>query len=164
MALQWTRRRLLGTGATALTLGLGGCLGNTTESAPEFHGPLQVTEAHQYSAPGCSCCHEYAAYLRDYLDTQLTETAADDIAAIKREHGVPTELQSCHTLVLDGYVVEGHVPMEVIAKLFEEQPAIDGIALPGMPSGSPGMGGQKTAPFTVYALGGGRMGDVYVEM
>lgn len=164
MSLNWTRRRLLGTGAAALTLWAGGCLGDTTEGAPEFHGTLPVTEAHQYSAPGCSCCHEYATYLRDYLDTPLTETAPDDIATVKRDHGVPTELQSCHTLVLDGYVVEGHVPVEVIAMLFDEQPAIDGIALPGMPSGSPGMGGEQTAPFTIYGLSGGQSGTVYAEM
>lgn len=164
MPLHWSRRQLLGTGAAALTLWVGGCLGDaTTESAPEFHGTLQVMKAHQYNAPGCSCCHEYAAYLRDYLDTQLTETADDDIAAVKREHGVPAELQSCHTSVLDGYVVEGHVPVEVIAELFDERPSIDGIALPGMPQGSPGMGGEQTTPFTIYTFGGGRTGEVYVE-
>ena len=64
---------------------------------------------------------------------------------------------------LDEYVVEGHIPVEVIATVLNEQPEIGGIALPGMPAGSPGMGGTKRGAFTIYAVGGDRTGDVYTE-
>ena len=68
------------------------------------------------------------------------------------KHNIPSELESCHTTEVAGYFVEGHVPVEAIDKLLEEKPDIDGIALPGMPAGSPGMGGLKTEDFVIYAL------------
>lgn len=159
-----TRRGLLRGGATTVVLGLAGCLGSTGEPQRSLAAPLPVTKAQQFSSPGCRCCGRYAAYLRAYLDTTLRETETEDVTALKRHHDIPTELQSCHTLVLDEYVVEGHVPVEVIATLLEESPAINGIALPGMPAGAPGMGGTKSDSFTVYALGGGKTGDVYAEI
>ena len=96
-------------------------------------------------------------------DGTLTETTLDDIAAVKRRHGVPDELRSCHTLVIEDYVVEGHVPAAVIATLLEDEPAIDGIALPGMPAGSPGMGGSKQGPFTIREFNEGQAGVVYAK-
>ena len=76
----------------------------------------------------------------------------NDLAEISRKAGVPSELQGCHTTFVDGYVVDGHVPIKTIRKLLSERPAIAGITLPGMPTGSPGMTGQKTAPFKIYAV------------
>lgn len=78
-----------------------------------------------------------------------------DIAQFKASMGVPTSAQACHTAVLDGYVIEGHVPFAAIEDLLERQPPIDGIALPGMPVGSPGMPGTQDAPFGILALSGG---------
>jgi hypothetical protein len=158
----WTRRQLLQAGGATAALGIAGCLGASNEEQWGIEETLTVTNAQQFSSPGCSCCEQYASYLREYLDTPLTETETDELTAVKRRHSVPTELRSCHTLVLDEYVVEGHVPAELIARLLDEQPAIDGIALPGMPAGSPGMGGTKSGSFTVYALGGEN--DVYAEI
>lgn len=157
-----TRREFLGAGAAIAAVGAAGCLssGNGQRSLAE---PLAVSNAHQYSSPGCACCSQYASYLGPNLDTTLAESVPDDVGAVKRRHGIPEELQSCHTVVLDEYIVEGHVPVEVVAKLLDERPAIDGIALPGMPAGSPGMGGTKQGPFTVYAVGGDRTGEVYTE-
>ncbi|WP_233737813.1 DUF411 domain-containing protein [Halocatena pleomorpha] len=86
------------------------------------------------------------------------------MTALKQRHNIPSELQSCHTLVLDEYIVEGHVPAEVIATMLEEESAIDGIALPGMPAVSLRMGGMKSDSFIVYALSGGKTGDVYAEI
>lgn len=159
-----TRRELLRVGGTTVTLGIAGCLGASSEEQWGIDGTLAVTNARQFSAPGCGCCKQYATYLEEYLESPLTETQSDDIDAVKRRHGIPPDLRSCHTLVLDEYVVEGHVPVEAIAMLLEEAPAIDGIALPGMPPGSPGMGGTKSGPFTVYELGSGNTGDVYTEI
>jgi hypothetical protein len=159
-----TRRDVLGASGAAVAFGVAGCLGAPSGGQPTFDGTLAVSEAHQYSAPGCGCCGEDAASLRGYLDTDLVETEADAVAALKDRHGVPDDLLSCHTLVLDGSVVEGHVPVAAIATLFEDEPEVDGIALPGMPAGSPGMGGSKDGPFRVYAFTDGERGDVFAEL
>ena len=78
-----------------------------------------------------------------------------DIAAFKASLGVPASAQACHTALIDGYVVEGHVPAAAIEDLLQERPEIDGIALPGMPPGSPGMSGAKQGPFEVVSLAEG---------
>lgn len=159
-----TRRGLLRVGAATVTLGIAGCLGSSSEDQWAIEGTLAVTNAQQFSSPSCGCCGQYASYLREHIDTTLEETETEDVTALKRRHSIPSDLRSCHTLVLDEYVVEGHVPAEVIATMLDETPSIDGIALPGMPAGSPGMGGTKSESFTVYELGGGRTGDVYTEI
>lgn len=164
MSRRRTRRDLLLAGASLGSLALAGCLGGPADDDSAFEGPLPVTSAIQYSAPGCGCCGAYARYLRGHLDTDLEETVPEDVVALKDRLGILRGLRSCHTLVLDGYVVEGHVPARVIGDLFERAPDIDGIALPGMPAGSPGMSGSKQRPFTVYVVGGGRTGDVFTTV
>ncbi|CEG10175.1 Protein of unknown function, DUF [Afipia felis] len=104
-----------------------------------------------YKNPDCSCCDGYAAYLRDnefVVDVKPT----NDLAQISLNAGIPEKLQGCHTMFIDGYAVDGHVPVKTIRKLLTERPAIAGITLPGMPTGSPGMVGQKKGPFTIYAV------------
>jgi hypothetical protein len=77
-----------------------------------------------------------------------------DLVAIKVEHGVPPGLQTCHTAVVDGYLVEGHVPIESIQRMLDERPEIAGLAVPGMPTGSPGMEvpGQAAASYDIIAF------------
>ena len=70
----------------------------------------------------------------------------DDLGPIKARRGVPRQLEACHTAVVDGYVVEGHVPADAIKRLLRERPAVSGIAVPGMPAGSPGMESPGRAP------------------
>ena len=104
-----------------------------------------------YKNPQCSCCEGYAAYLRKngfVVDVKPT----NDLTEISQKAGVPEKLQGCHTMFVDSYVVDGHVPVNVIRKLLSERPAIAGITLPGMPEGSPGMTGHKSGPFTIYAV------------
>lgn len=108
-----------------------------------------------YKNPQCSCCEEYAKYLREN-GFKVTVVASHDLSLINKEHGVPELLEGCHTSLIDGYVVEGHVPVNSLNKLLTERPAIKGISLPGMPTGTPGMGGPKTAPFTIYEIGEGK--------
>lgn len=108
--------------------------------------------ATMYKTPTCGCCQVYGQYLKKQK-INLTVIDLDDITPIKEEYGIPRGMESCHTTVVEGYVVEGHIPMEVITKLLSERPDIRGIALPGMPSGSPGMPGPKTHEWTIYALG-----------
>jgi hypothetical protein len=78
-----------------------------------------------------------------------------DLTAVKNQHGVPPQLQSCHTAIVDGYVIEGHVPAAEVDRLLSERPDIAGIAVPGMPIGSPGMevDGAEAQPFQVFAFG-----------
>ena len=76
----------------------------------------------------------------------------DDMTVIKDSFGVPQDMRSCHTSMVEDYFLEGHVPLEAIRKLLDERPAIDGLALPGMPPGSPGMGGVKSEPFVIYSI------------
>ncbi len=115
---------------------------------PAIAAPIQAT---LYKNPQCSCCEGYAAYLRKN-GFEVEVKATNDLAEISRKAGVPEKFEGCHTMFLDGYVVDGHVPVNVIRKLLSERPAIAGITLPGMPEGSPGMYGTKTGPFTIYAV------------
>jgi hypothetical protein len=118
------------------------------------------TPAKLYKNPNCGCCEQYAEYLgtKGY-DVEIIET--HDTAAIKAEHGVPPTLEGCHTTLIGPYVVEGHVPAESIDRLLKERPLVKGLAIPGMPPGTPGMGGQKMGPIKVYYLAEGRDPIVY---
>jgi hypothetical protein len=104
-----------------------------------------------YKNPQCSCCEGYAQYL-EKNGFKVDVKPTNDLAEISRNAGVPEDLEGCHTMFVGGYVVDGHVPAEVIRKLLAEKPAIAGITLPGMPSGSPGMTGGKTETWTIYAV------------
>lgn len=115
---------------------------------------VQTALVEVHSAPGCGCCAGWAEYMESHGYT--VETTEDvDLAEFKAARGVPAEAQSCHTAVIDGYTVEGHVPVQAIEDLLAERPDIDGIALPGMPSGSPGMPGEKLAPFEILVIDDG---------
>ena len=111
----------------------------------------EALKATLYKNPQCGCCEGYADYLRENgFEVEVKPT--NDLTQISREAGVPENFQGCHTTFIDGYVVDGHVPVNAVRKLLSERPEIAGIALPGMPLGSPGMGGEKTGPFEIYAV------------
>lgn len=111
-------------------------------------------QATVYKDPDCGCCQGYVAHLRSNgFDVRTVETS--DLMSVKREHGIPDGLAACHTMTIDGYVVEGHVPLTTLRKLLDERPKIRGIALPGMPMGTPGMEGPKEGPLTVYEISDG---------
>ncbi len=117
-------------------------------------GPLQTqagkTVFEVYYSPDCGCCGEYVDYLRSSgADVRVKPT--ENMQAVKERFNIPRQLWSCHNSIVEGYFVEGHVPLEAVGKLLNIRPAVDGIALPGMPAGSPGMGGVKTEPFTIYS-------------
>jgi hypothetical protein len=88
-----------------------------------------------------------------------------DVGAIKRKHGVPAALESCHTALVDGYVIEGHVAADLIDRLLRERPKIAGLAVPGMPLGAPGMEapGQQAQPYDVIAFDGRGTTRVYAR-
>jgi hypothetical protein len=114
----------------------------------------EAPQATLYKYPQCGCCESYADYLRDN-GFAVTVKPTHDLSLIKRQHGVPEALDGCHTMLVDGYVVEGHVPLKSLNRLLTERPDIKGISLPGMPLGSPGMTGTKSAPFTIYEISKG---------
>lgn len=112
--------------------------------------PVKATLYHN---PGCMCCEQYADYLKDKgYGVEILNT--NDMTALNDKHGAQPELSSCHTMSIGDYVVVGHVPEAVIARLLREKPDIRGISLPGMPAGSPGMSGQKQGAFVVRTLSG----------
>lgn len=99
-----------------------------------------------YKSPWCGCCDAWVDHLREN-GFSVTVTETEDLAAVKRQENVPDDLQSCHTAMVDGYVVEGHVPAVDIRRLLTDRPDAAGLAVPGMPLGSPGMevDGRKEA-------------------
>ncbi len=104
-----------------------------------------------YKNPQCSCCESYAAYLQQN-GFQVEIKPTNDLAEISAKAGVPADYEGCHSMFVQGYVVDGLVPVDAIRRLLVERPAIAGITLPGMPFGAPGMGGTKTGPLTIYAV------------
>jgi hypothetical protein len=116
-----------------------------------------------YKNPQCECCEGYAAYLRQH-DFTVTVVPTNDLAEIDRLAGIPEALEGCHTMFIGNYFVSGHVPIEAVRKLLADQPDIKGITLPGMPEGSPGMYGKKTAPFTIYAIAKDGKSSVYMTV
>ncbi len=104
-----------------------------------------------YKSPACGCCVGYNAFLEEQgFDVEIVEIK--DMASIKQKYNIPRSMESCHTTVIGDYFIEGHVPLEAVEKLLEEKPEIDGIALPDMPAGSPGMPGTKKGSYNIYAL------------
>jgi hypothetical protein len=106
-----------------------------------------------FKSPTCGCCSKWVDHLRAHgFTVRTTETEAID--DIKAKHQIPQSARSCHTALVGGYVVEGHVPAADVQRLLKERPAIAGIAVPGMPIGSPGMEvpGVKAQPFDVVAF------------
>jgi len=106
-----------------------------------------------YKNPNCMCCEGYADYLRKN-GFKVIVKPTHELVRISREAGIPSDFQGCHTMFLDGYVIGGHVPVKTVRKLLTERPKIKGISLPGMPLGSPGMGGRKNEPWKIYSVGG----------
>jgi hypothetical protein len=105
-----------------------------------------------YKSPTCGCCSKWVEHMAG-AGFETTVRDVEAIAGIKRDLGVPAALQSCHTALVDGYVLEGHVPADVALKLLREKPAAVGLAVPGMPMGSPGMEGPTRDRYDVILFG-----------
>jgi len=102
--------------------------------------------------PNCSCCSGWVQHLRGAGFTVETEQASD-LPAIRRRLGVPPELAACHTAEMSGYILEGHVPASAVRRLLSERPKALGLAVPGMPIGSPGMEGDRPQAYAVVLFG-----------
>ena len=102
--------------------------------------------------PNCGCCSDWVQHLRDAgFAVKVVEAA--DLKAVRDRLGVPAALAACHTAEVAGYVVEGHVPAEAVRRLLSDRPKAQGIAVPGMPIGSPGMEGGQPQSYTVVLFG-----------
>ena len=138
-----SRRALLGSGVSALTAAL--CL-------PELlHAASAGTAMLVYKDPNCGCCHNWVDIMRA-AGFEVATHDTGDMAAIKTRYKVGQSLASCHTALVGGYVVEGHVPADLIRKLLAEKPKVLGLAVPGMPMGSPGMEGGRKQAYEVFTF------------
>jgi hypothetical protein len=105
-----------------------------------------------YRSPTCGCCGKWLNHLKDN-NFNVKDIVLDDVASVKERYGVPKELVSCHTAIVDGYIIEGHIPAGDIKTLLATKPQIAGITVPGMPSGTPGMEmGERRDPYKVIAF------------
>ena len=137
---EWLRSSLLG-GAAVL-------VSNRFAEAAASPAPIAITV---YKTPTCGCCKAWVKH----LEANGFAVTAHDMASVdevKRTQNVPASLESCHTAIVGRYTIEGHVPADVIKKMLQEKPAILGLAVPGMPMGSPGMEGGRNESYEVIAF------------
>ena len=116
-----------------------------------------------YRSPTCGCCGKWLEHARQ-SGFKINDVISDDMDTIKARYGVPEKLASCHTAIVDGYVVEGHVPAGDIQKMLQAKPQVAGLAAPGMPMGSPGMemGGRQDA-YHVVSFDKSGKAEVFAE-
>ncbi len=132
-------------------------------AASVFATGAMAAEMVVYKSPYCGCCEEWAAALTA-SGIALRMENVEDMDALKASYKVPDDAWSCHTAVADGYVFEGHVPLEAVNRVLADHPDITGIAVPGMPSGALGMGEDPDASYDVIVLNKDGSQSVYMEI
>lgn len=116
-----------------------------------------------YKDPNCGCCEQWITHMTA-AGFMVTVHDTADLGRIKAEFGVPEDLQACHTGIVSGYVVEGHVPADDVTRLLAERPKARGVAVPGMPMGSPGMEqGSEREPYDVVLFQADGTGTVFAR-
>jgi len=144
---------------------LGFALFNLPSGSEPNNGEVLAHSVLLHKSPTCGCCEVYGSYMRK-VGYEVEESNMSDasLSQLKAELGIPRDVWSCHTSEIGGYIVEGHIPNEVITKLLNEKPDIKGIGMAGMPSGSPGMPGPKSE-FLIYEIEkDGSLGELFVRM
>lgn len=139
-------------GASATTVAA-----RTEETIPATGDTIEV-----WKDPNCGCCKNWIEHMRKHGFTVVIHDTPD-VTPIKQAHGVGADLVSCHTGLIHGYVIEGHVPADLVRKLITEKPAIAGLAVPGMPMGSPGMEGASKDAYDVVAFSADGKRSVYAS-
>lgn len=117
------------------------------EAIDNFEGDIKI-----YKSQNCGCCGIYSNYFQRKGNSNTKIVNLENMRGIKNQYHIPKQLESCHTTIIGDYFVEGHIPLEAIEKLLQEKPDIAGIAMAGMPDGSPGMPGTKRGDFVIYAV------------
>lgn len=164
-----SRAVAVGFGAIAAMVAIVACSGNSVErrdsatGQPPHSGPVQTIDSGPraaagagdtvlvYKSPTCGCCAKWVDVVRA-AGFAVKTIDTDDLTAVKRANGVREDLSACHTALVGGYVVEGHVPPGDIRRLLRERPAVAGLAVPGMPMGSPGMEGPYKEAYEVSSF------------
>ena len=119
------------------------------ETEPDYSG---ITEMTVYRSPSCGCCGVWIEHAKKH-GFQIKDIKTEEMEALKQKHNIPSELASCHTTIIDGYVMEGHIPADDIKRFLSEKPELAGLAVPGMPIGTPGMEARDMKqPFQVLAF------------
>lgn len=119
------------------------------KSTVNYNGSKKITV---YRSPSCGCCGGWISHMKKH-GFEVTDIKTDDMEAIKQKNNLPPELASCHTAIINGYVMEGHIPADDIKKFLSQKPKMKGLAVAGMPIGSPGMESDKIKqPFDVVAF------------
>ncbi|MDP1774640.1 MAG: DUF411 domain-containing protein [Methylobacter sp.] len=130
-------------------LAVGLLVGNAGVRAESSGKPIDIVV---HRSPTCTCCGKWLAHLKEN-NFNVEDIVTDDVQGIKDKHGVTQELASCHTAIVDGYVIEGHVPANDIKTLLKTKPKVVGLAVPGMVNGSPGMEmGDTKDPYKVVSF------------
>ena len=144
-----TRRLFLTAAGASLAIGGSATLLNLLGGGPANAAAGGVTV---WKAASCGCCGGWVDHMRK-AGFAVTVHEVDDVDPVKTRLGVPARLQSCHTAEVEGYVLEGHVPADSVARLLRERPQAKGLAVPGMPQGSPGMETGHKDPYQVVLFG-----------
>ncbi len=167
------RVKLTALGVLAIILG-GASLAFRSEGEPmvdpgriALASPDQGTASqviHVYKSPTCGCCGDWVEHLRA-AGFEVEVENVQDLVAVKRRFGIPDRLATCHTAVVGRYLVEGHVPAEDLRRFLDQSPDVAGLAVPGMPVGSPGMEveGQPDQPYDVLAFDAQGRTTVFAE-
>lgn len=149
------RRQMLKLIGPGILLGVAALAGRPVSAAP-------LPTVTLYKNPNCGCCGIWAKYMRA-SGYKVKVLMRDDMEPIKLRAGVPDELVTCHTAFIEDYVIEGHVPLPAIEKMLRERPKILGLAVPGMPAGSPGMPTVNKEPFKVFTFDADGEQTVYMS-
>lgn len=121
-----------------------------------------TAEIVMYKNEGCQCCAKWAEYM-EARGFAVETINAENLFAVKSEQGIPSDMGACHTALVNGYVVEGHVPAEDVKRMLREQPDAAGLVVPGMPASSPGMNTAFNEPFKVFLLKEDGSTEVYAQ-
>ncbi|MBI3771698.1 MAG: DUF411 domain-containing protein [Gammaproteobacteria bacterium] len=114
-----------------------------------YDGPLDITV---HRSPACGCCKDWIAHLKKH-GFKVTDIETNDVDAVKTKYQLPSQVASCHTAMISGYLIEGHVPADDIKRLLKQKPHVRGLAVPQMPKGAPGMEmGHQKDPFIVFSF------------
>ncbi len=145
------KKYIIGLGVIVLVgvlfFALRGNRANSFETLANFDGDIKI-----YKSLSCGCCDVYAHYFLGKGNSNTEIVNLQELTMLKKQYQIPKQLESCHTTIIGNYFVEGHVPLEAVERLLLEKPDIKGLAMPGMPSGSPGMLGAKGGVFVIYAV------------
>lgn len=153
MPSSFSRREFLARGAAAAAAAL---------SVPALLGARTATAMVVYKDPNCGCCTSWVSLMRG-AGFEISVRDVSDLQSIKGRYKVPPALASCHTALVGGYVVEGHVPADLITRLLREKPKVLGLAVPGMPVGSPGMEGGPKEAYAVLTFDAGGKTTVFAR-